>query len=155
MAFDHLTDVEVTKEFCALRDDLLLKYVDDSGRDHEKRMLHNDAIIVEHTLIAKDIVEPPTNMGHDFIYRGKKIDVKLVRGHWFTVTPKKIHWYRHCIQTANVDYFAFYRYDKTHSRPFIPGDTTTLRFIKLVPASEVMYNLRRSRYNGYYYDVRS
>ncbi len=153
MAIDHLTDVVITQDFCDERDDLIQKFIDDSGRDLEKRQFHGDSLIVEHELLRKGVVDAPTNFAHDFQYDGMKIDVKTVSGAWFTITPKKAEWYRHSIAAENVTHFAFYKFITPHSRVLIPGDVVSLRFIKLVEAQQVMYNRRKSRYNGFYCDV--
>lgn len=155
LTYNHLQNVVITEDFIRYRNDLVSKFPD-YGRTLDQRLVSGDALIIEYILpkVDKEVHEA-THMGHDIILHGKKIDIKVVRGNWFTVSNGKDHWYNRCIHGGDLEYFAFFSYTKDHSIPFVAGGRTSLRFIKLVPAANVMYNLRRSRYNGYYYDLRS
>lgn len=154
LAYNHLTDVKITEDFIAYRDDLIQKYPA-YGRSLIQRQVAGDALLAEYILpkVNSEALDA-THMGHDIILHGKKIDIKVIRDHWFTVANGKEDWYRKCIHSGEVEYFAFFKYSKAHSKPFVAGDTASLKFIKLVSASNVMYNLRRSKYNGYYYDLK-
>ena len=155
LACNHLQDVVITEDFIQYRNDLVKKFPP-YGRTQDERLVSGDALIIEYLLpkVDKEVLEA-THMGHDIILNGNKIDIKVVRGTWFTVSNGKDQWYNKCIHGGDLDYFAFFSYTKAHSKPFVAGDRVSLRFIKLERAANVMYNLRRSRYNGYYYDLRS
>lgn len=155
LTFNHLQNVVITEDFIRYRNDLVKKFPA-YGRSPDERLVSGDALVIEYILPKVDKeVQEATHMGHDIILQGKKIDIKIIRGNWFTVSNGKDQWYNKCIHGGDLEYFAFFSYTKAHSKPFVAGDRTSLRFIKLVPARNVMYNLRRSRYNGYYYDMRS
>lgn len=149
---EHLQDVLITQDFLDYRDDLSTKLYT-AGRDEQKMLVSVDCVIAEYELLRLGVVEPPLSFAHDVIIDGVKIDIKVSRGTWFTVSDRKLHWYRECVQRRTVDDFAFLAYTKSRSKPFILGDRVSLRFIKQVPAKEVLYNLRRSRYNGFYYQM--
>lgn len=150
---EQLTDVEITQDFIDYRDELTPKY-QAYGRDSEQMARSGDALLAEYILpqTVADI-QPATHFGHDIILHGAKIDLKVVREKWFTVENDKDRWYNQCIHGGELHHFAFLQYTKSQSKPFVAGDRTSLRLINLVPAARVMYNLRRSRYNGYYYKI--
>lgn len=149
---EHLQDVLITQDFIDYRDDLSKKFYTE-GRDEQKMLVSADCLIAEYELLRLGVVEPPLSFAHDVIVDGRKIDIKVSHGKWFTVKPRKLDWYHECVNKRTVDDFAFLAYKRSVTKPFAVGDTISLRFIKQVPAQEVLYNLRKSMYNGFYYQL--
>lgn len=149
---EHLQDILITQEFIDYRDDLVEK-LNTGGRDEQQMLVSADCVIAEYELIRLGVVQPPLDFSHDVIVDGKRIDIKIAKGKWFTVLPRKFDWYKQCASNNKVDDFAFLAYKRNVSKPFEVGDTISLRFIKQTPVKTVLYNLNKSMYNGYYYPL--
>lgn len=149
---EHLQDVTITEDFCHYRTEHS-KLFYTGGLDETKMLVSADALFPEYELIRLGVVEPPTDFSHDIILNGRRIDIKVIQSTWFTVSQRKLPWYRECVAKKKVDDFAFLSFHKKRSEPLQPGDQVSLRYIKLLPASKVVYNLNVSRYNGYYYPI--
>ncbi len=149
---EHLQNILITQEFIDYRNELSQKFYT-GGRDEKEMLVSADCLIAEYELLRLGVVQEPLSFAHDIIVDGRLIDIKLVRDKWFTVKQRRLEWYRECVARRTVDDFAFLAYKRSVTKPFVVGDTISLRFIKQVPTKEVLYKLKKSMYNGFYYPM--
>ena len=125
------------------------------NRTWEQRQVDADCLLPEILLQRGGYVDLPISKKHDIIYKGAKIDFKLIRD-WFNVsTQKKKSWYVNNIQDSELDFFAFYKYVVNYWEPLVPGDIVQYELWDVVPAREVVKNLLTSKRKsgGWFYSV--
>ena len=149
---EYLQNITITQEFIDYRNEFSSKFYT-AGRDEKEMLISADCLIAEYELLRLGVAGPPTSFAHDVIIDGRLIDIKVVKGKWFTVKQRKLEWYVTCVANHSVDDFAFIAYKRAVTKPLVVGDTISLRFIKQIPAKEVLYNLKKSMYNGFYYPM--
>lgn len=127
------------------------------NRSWEQRRIDADALLIEVMHWKHGISKQPIHKSHDEITLGAKLDNKLIENYFNIKTVSKIKWYELGITMRQLDYFAFYRYvdGLKFDRPLQYGDVVEYNLINIVPAIEVLNNVRPSQYENCecYYNV--
>lgn len=146
--------VKITSDFIEYRDDVRSNFRKDS-RDDTYRLIHADCLVLEHELLARGYVNEPTNKLHDFCLQNLSIDLKSITSKYFNLSEQasnKIPWWLKGIKNNLLTHFAFYKMNRP-SRPLKENDMVSFEYIKAYDAMYVLNNLKRSRYDGYYFEV--
>lgn len=145
--------LEVPDWWSAFRDVEAGKY-NGGRRTWEERQVDADCLLPEIMLQRNGYVDLPTCWRHDAIYKGAKIDFKLIRK-WFNVSEKSRNQYMESILLNELDYFAFYKYKVDYYTPLVTGNIVDYDLWDIVPAREVIKNLEVSKRpsGGWFYCV--
>lgn len=123
-----------------------------NGRDDKTRLMNADCLIVEYSMIKHALAIDSNCKEFDYEIRmfNAKVDAKIY-DKWFNIPSDKVEWYMNNIRSGLLTHFAFYRWVTKPVKPLIVGDVVQTTFINVVPAEEVLKNVRVSQYDGYYY----
>jgi hypothetical protein len=83
------------------------------------------------------------------------VDVKEVNNKWFNVGGKsgdKKHWWIDNVNEGNLTHFLFIKTDRDSSKLLSVGDTVNVLEHKLYAAMDIINQLEKSNYGGYYMD---
>lgn len=153
-SIDSLGTIHVDESFIQYRDELRGKFRK-NGREEEQMILNADRLLLEWTLIKKGLVQESIDKLHDFCLHDSYIDLKCISSKYLNINhsmSNKIPWMRDGISKNLLTHFAFY---KMHGpkRGLQINDEVKFEFLNCKEASYVLNNLKKSRYDGYYFEV--
>jgi hypothetical protein len=143
--------VRVGNDFIKYRDRMKDNFESyEAYRTNYMKNLAADALLFEYLLLKNKVVDKPKSLAHDFILYDKKIDVKVVTK-WLNISESKKDWLTLNVNNKLLDYCALIKVLGKPDRPFEEGDIVQFEVSELTPAKEIIDNLKKSNYNGYYY----
>jgi len=145
---NQLSNIPVTEGF--------IKYREDQWElGYSKAELQLDAQLLEYYLISLGLVARTDSIKNDFYFDDMYIDVKEVNNKWFNVGGKsgdKKFWWTSNINEGELTHFLFINTNRNQDKLLVAGDTIEVKQHKLWLAMDVIKELRKSRYGGYYMD---
>jgi len=153
-SIDSLKTIRVSKAFIEHRDELRNKFRK-NGRQEEQMILNADRLLLEWTLINRGLVEESIDKLHDFCLHNYYIDLKCITTKYLNINhsmSSKIPWMLEGISKNLLTHFAFYRMHGP-ARALQVNDKVKFEFLDCKEASYVLNNLKKSKYDGYYYEV--
>ena len=145
---NHLSAIPVTKAYIEYR-----KKHWELG--YSKAEVQLDAQLLEYYLITLGLVGKTNSIKNDFYYDYMLVDVKEVNNKWFNVGGKsgdKKHWWIDNVNEGNLTHFLFIKTDRDSSKLLSVGDTVNVLEHKLYAAMDIINQLEKSNYGGYYMD---
>ena len=121
------------------------------GRNENKFLMDLDCEFHEWTMIKEGLWEPSDDWRIDAYTLGKAIDVKFI-SKWYNISPLKM-----CNilqQRFILDGYLFFEWITRPGTPLQEGDEISYRQVRYVDYETLLDNVRVSKYNGHYVDVR-
>ena len=148
---DFIGNVTIDQAFIDYRDQMKWKF-QSNGRDENTRTMHADCLIIEYSIVQAALAEESYCKEFDIELRqfNAKVDIKIV-DKWFNVPSDKVEWYVKNIAKGMLSHFAFFQWTVKPTKPLVVGDKVSFKLLEVRPAREVMENLSKSQYDGYYY----
>lgn len=153
---EELGTIIVDESFITHRDEMRNKFRK-NGRLEEQMILNADRLLLEWTLLNKGLVGPSVDKLHDFCLQEYKIDLKCISSKYLNINramANKIPWMREGINNNMLTHFAFYKMYGP-KRGLEINDKVTFEFIDCQEAQYVLNNLKKSKFDGFYYEVMS
>jgi|TARA_R110002074_G_scaffold180194_1_gene344368 hypothetical protein len=122
---------------------------------YAKAEINIDAQLLEYYLISLGLVAKTDSIKNDFYFDDMYVDVKEVNNKWFNVGGKngdKKYWWTRNVNEGELTHFLFIKSDRNQSELLSDGDTVNIKEHAIWQATEIINQLQKSNYGGYYMD---
>jgi len=152
----QIDTILVTPEFIEHRNNEAAKGTYDPWAEYK----NCDFLLLEHYLKENGLVYKQNSWRHDFIIIVESIkyiiDAKNITSNYFNIkTEKQKAQYKESIRLGELTHFLMYSsFPDMYKTKYKVGDKIKIQFRDFLPATYVMNNLKESKDEGWYFDLR-